>query len=587
MPAGTTGAAVPASRPLVDLVGHWATTRPDAPAYTFVDYDAAPDGLPHTLTWADLHDRATALAARLSRVTAPGDRVAVLAPTGLPYVISLVAAWYAGTIAVPLFSPDLPGHADRLAASYADCGPAAVLTVAAERDRVAEFVEASGCPAQVLAADDDLPVVPGWTRRAAAWDDVAYLQYTSGSTRSPAGVEVSHRNLAANVEQIDARLIAGHPQPHAVNWLPLFHDMGLLASVAVPLRYGAESVLLDPVAFLMRPARWLRLMSGRPDAYAAAPNFAYDYVVRRVGTAELSGLDLSGVFLFLNGAEPVRPSTVDLFVEALAPAGLDPRAVSPGYGLAEATLFVASGRTDEPARTGRFDREALAAGLAAPARPGSAPVSTVASCGTPAGQLVAIVDAERGALPAGRVGEIWLHGPNVARGYWRQPDRTAQTFGAVLARPLPGQPTSGWLRTGDLGLLHDGELYVTGRLKDLIVVAGTNHYPQDIEATVAAVSPALGRPAAFAVTVDGEERAVVVVDRSRRVPAHEVRADAVVRDIRHAIWSGHRLALHDVVVTEPGGVPRTTSGKTSRTACRERWLAGDLDPVTAAAVAGN
>jgi fatty acid CoA ligase FadD32 len=578
--------AGPAGRPLVDLVCHWATTRPDAPAYTFVDYDTTPDGLPRTTTWADLHARATALAARLSRITRPGDRVAILAPSGLPYVTSLVAAWYAGTIAVPLFSPDLPGHADRLTASYADCGPAAVLTVAADRGRVANFVEASGCPAPVLAADDDLPVPLGWSRRPAGWDDIAYLQYTSGSTRSPAGVEISHRNLAANVDQIDDRLISPRPAPHGVTWLPLFHDMGLLAGIAVPLRYGAESVLLDPVAFLMRPARWLRLMSGRPDAYAAAPNFAYDYVLRRVGPAELRDLDLSGTFLFLNGAEPVRPSTVDLFAEALAPAGLDPRAVSPGYGLAEATLFVASGRTDEPPATARFDREQLAVGIAAPARPGT-PASTVASCGPPAGQLIAIVDPERGALPAGRVGEIWLRGPNVARGYWRQPGRTAQTFGAVLARPLPGQPASGWLRTGDLGLLHDGELYVTGRLKDLIVVAGTNHYPQDIEATVAAVSPALGRPAAFAVTVDGDERAVVVVERSRRVPADELRPDALARDIRHAVWSGHRLALHGVVLTEPGEVPRTTSGKTSRTACRQRWLTGGFTPVGAAAVAGS
>jgi len=329
---------------------------------------------------------------------------------------------------------------------------------------------------------------------------------------------------------------------------------------------GSEAVFLDPVAFLMQPARWLRLLSGRPAAYTAAPNFAYDYCLRRLTDADLAGLDLRGVFLWLNGAEPVRPATLDRFAARL---GLDRTTLCPAYGLAEATVFVAAGGVDRPPRATSFDRDQLAAGRAVPA---AGPA--LASCGRPAGQRVAIVDPHRGtARPAGQVGEIWVHGPNVARRYWRRPEHSAGVFGAVLAGPLPdGLPAGPWLRTGDLGVLHDGELYITGRLKDLIIVAGRNHYPQDVEETVSAACPALGRVAAFTVPADGTERAVVLAERSRAA-GPQWRPAEIVRDIRRAVWHHHDLALHDVVLAEPGTIARTTSGKVSRTECRARYLA--------------
>jgi fatty acid CoA ligase FadD32 len=589
--SATASAGTAPGAPLASRIAHWAASRPGAAAYTFMDYGADPDGVPRILTWADLHRRAAALSCRIAAVAAAGDRVAVLAPTGPEYVVSLVAAWYAGTIAVPLFPPSMPGHGERLAATYVDCAPSAALTTSAEASTVRGFMYEVGAAVPVLVVGDDDAAPANWAPRPADPSGIAYLQYTSGSTRTPAGVQVTHHNLAANVEQIQTALTQGRTRLYGVNWLPLFHDMGLLASVAVPMRHGGESVLLDPVAFLMRPARWLRLLSGRRDAYTAAPNFAYDYALRRIRPGELSGLDLSGVFLWLNGAEPVVPETMERFIEWLRPVGLDPCSVSPGYGLAEATLFVAGSPTDQPLRTLRLDRDRLNAGAAVPAEPGSA-VSTVASCGRPSGQQVAIVETDPGtgrgtALPAGRVGEIWVHGPNVGAGYWGHPPLSGRTFDAVLARPAPGLPAAGWLRTGDLGLLHDGELYVTGRLKDLIVLAGTNHYPQDIEATVLAVSPALGLAAAFAVTVAGEERAVVVVERARRVPAGGARPDELVRDIRHAVWAAHQLPLHDLVLTAPGAVPRTSSGKTSRSACRDRWLAGSFPQASSLSGAGR
>ena len=581
-------AAWPVDEPLVHRLATWARTRPDAPAYTFVDYLADPDGVARTVTWARVHQQAIGLAQRLARIVGPGERVAVLAPSGLEYVVALFAAWYARAVAVPLFAPDLPGHAERLAATYEDCAPRCVLTVPACGPQVREFVAARRHRAAVLVVEGDGEPDSGWRPAPANWDDIAYLQYSSGSTRVPAGVEITHRNLTANVAQLCATMTGGRREFTAVNWLPLFHDMGLLSMVAVPLWGGTDSVLFDPAAFLMRPVRWLRLLHGRSDAYTCAPNFAYDYCVRRLKAPELAGLDLSGVFVWLNGAEPVLPGTIERFTALLrgAGTGMDPRAMCAAYGLAEATVFVTGDRLDRVPTATRFDTHQLSAGAALPTAAATAGTTLVA-CGRAAGQQLVIADPETGmALPPGRVGEIWVHGPNVARRYWRQPERSAQVFGAVVHGLRPGNAPAGpWLRTGDLGVLHGGDLYVTGRMKDLLIVAGRNHYPQDIEATVAAASPAVGRVAAFTVPLDGQERVVVVAERAR-VERGAWRPGEIAREARRALWQRHDLALHDLVLAPTGSIPRTTSGKVSRTACRERYLAGDFAPATPPAGAG-
>jgi fatty acid CoA ligase FadD32 len=548
---------------LVDRLAIWAATRPDAPAYGFVDHVTHADGRLDACTWGETHRRALGLARRLRRDTRPGERVAVMAPSGIGYVVAMLACWYARTVAVPLFAPDLPGHADRLAASYADCDPACVITVPSSARAVRAFTGRDP-----IVHDGTEPPPGGWRPEPAGAGDVAYLQYSSGSTRVPAGVEITHANLTANVTQMCETLTGRRARFTGVNWLPLFHDMGLLASVGVPLWAGTDSIMFDPSAFLLRPSRWLRLLSGRPHAYTAAPNFAYDYCLRRIAPDDLAGLDLSGVFLWLNGAEPVKAATLDRFARTLTEAGtgLDPAAICPAYGLAEATVFVAADGIDGKPRSTTFDRTRLAAGNAVPAEPG-ADSSTLVSCGPPAGQRVAIVDPGRGvALRDGLVGEIWVHGPNVARRYWRQPARSAEVFDAVLDEA--GLPAGPWLRTGDLGVRVDGELYITGRLKDLLIVAGRNHYPQDVEETVAGVSPALGRVAAFTVTQDDQERVVVVGERAGNGQDPEI-----VRAARQAVWRRHDLALHDVVLVDPGAVPRTTSGKVSRTGCRAGYLA--------------
>lgn len=582
----------PTGEPLADRLATWADTRPDAPAYTFVDYLAGPDGTHHALTWGKVHRRAVALACRLRAVAKPGDRVAILAPSGLEYVVALFAAWYARVVAVPLFAPDQSGHADRLIATYEDCAPTCVITAPAAEAKVREFVAARRHRAAIVVVDAGHEPLDAeqtdWRPEPVSWDDVAYLQYSSGSTRAPAGVEITHRNLTANVAQLCATMTGNRREFTAVNWLPLFHDMGLLAIIAVPLWGGTDSVLLDPAAFLMRPVRWMQLLSGRAAAYTCAPNFAYDYCVRRLGPDDLRGLDFSGVFTWLSGAEPVQAATIERFTALLrgAGTGMDERAMCAAYGLAEATVFVSGDRLDRVPTVTRFDARQLGTGTAAPAAD-DVDVSSLVSCGPPAGQQVVIVDPESGtATPPGRVGEIWVHGPNVARRYWRQPERSAQVFGAALTGARPdGLPVGPWLRTGDLGVLHDGDLYVTGRLKDLLIVAGRNHYPQDIEATTEQVSPAMGRTAAFTVPADDSERVVVVAEWSRTRDPRP--ADEVAREARRAVWQRHDLTLHDLVLTTNGAIPRTTSGKVSRTACRERYLAGHFDRPGPAGPAGS
>ncbi|WP_240506799.1 fatty acyl-AMP ligase [Thermoactinospora rubra] len=543
---------------LTQRVARWAREIPDAPAYTFADYLG--DGSRRTLTWRQAHLKACALAVRLRETARPGDRAAIMAPSGLPYVVAMLGCLYSGVVAVPLFSPDLPGHADRLARAYADADPTVVLTVSsADLDG---FLATAPAPKEVVLVDavSDL-LADEWESPPPQPSDLAYLQYTSGSTRAPAGVEITHANLAANAEQLYSAF-RGTPRASSLAlWLPLFHDMGLVATIALPIVGGNHAVFMDPVAFVMRPARWFQLLGESGDVYTGGPNFAYEYALARVTPEDMAGVDLSGVRVMLNGAEPVRPATIERFNRFFAAYGLRPEAHTPAYGLAEATVFVSAAGRDEPARVADFSGEALSAGRAVPYS-GEGRRSRLVSCGRPYGQDLRVAGPGAAPLPDGHVGEIWVKGPNVARGYWRDPARTEEVF------------AGGWLRTGDLGVIHEGELYVTGRLKDLIIVDGRNHYPQDIEASVQEASDAVRRDhvAAFAVPGGDTERLVVVAERSRR--GASAPAEEVARRVRAAVAAAHDVSLHDFRLVEAGAVPRTSSGKIARAACREAYLAG-------------
>ncbi|MEV0823914.1 fatty acyl-AMP ligase [Nonomuraea rubra] len=549
---------------LIAQVARWAREIPQAPAYTFVDHLGG--GARHTLTWQRADLRARALAVRLRELAGPGDRVAVLVPQGLDYVVAMLGTMYARLVAVPLFAPGLPGHGERLAGAYADADPLIVLTTTPALPGVEDFLATAHAPKHVLAVDtvSDL-LADEWEPEPIGPGDLAYLQYTSGSTRAPAGVEITHGNLTANATQLWELFRARPRTSVAALWLPLFHDMGLVATVAMPMMGGNQAAFMDPVAFVMRPVRWLRLLSEFGDVYTAGPNFAYEYTAARVTPEEKAGLDLSGVRVMLNGAEPVRPGAIEAFDAAFAGCGLRPEAHTPAYGLAEATVFVtATGRDERPVVT-VFDRDALRDGHAVPAGAGS----SLVSCGRPYGQRVRIAGVAGQALPDGEVGEIWVQGPNVARAYWRDPARSAEVFGAAL-EGVDGT----WLRTGDLGVLHDGRLYVTGRIKDLIIVDGRNHYPQDVEATVQEAHPAVRRDrvAAFSLAGDEGERLVVVAERSRAGESAGV--EEVGRAVRAAVRKYHDLSVHDFVLTGAGTVPRTSSGKIARRACLQAYQEG-------------
>ncbi|WP_333738406.1 fatty acyl-AMP ligase [Streptomyces sp. IBSBF 2806] len=596
----------PACRSLPEYVRHWAETTPDRRAFTFVDHPAAhPRGVHRTLTWRRLDLRMRALAARLAEEAEPGARVALLCPQGTQYVTAFLAALAARMVAVPLYPPGLPGQGDRLTAVLADARPAVVVTTSDVLDEVRAFC-ADG--AVTVVAADLVPDAAAGDRRPVAPHDtaVAYLQYTSGSTRTPAGVEITHANVVANAHQALTAYVADGAPVTCVGWLPLYHDMGLVLSVAAPVSRGALSVLMDPVAFLHEPARWLRLLSAHPHAVSAAPNFAYDYCASAVTEGQKAELRLDRITALINGSEPVRPGTADAFQAAFADRGLVPETHCPSYGLAEATVFVSAARPWEPLRRFALDRDALAAGKALPARPDDPAAVLLAGCGAPAGQQVRIVDpASRTALPEGEVGEIWVRGPNVGRGYRDQDRLTRRVFDAELTDPpsgtrpgtatgtVPGDQTGpgadraaypavdargsgGWLRSGDLGTVLDGQLIVTGRLKDLIVVDGRNHYPQDVEATVQEAHPAVRRDrlAAFAVPGPEGERAAVVAEHARTTDPAGIDVPALVRTVRAAVSARHGLRLADVVLVPPGAVPRTSSGKVSRTLARERYLAG-------------
>jgi long chain fatty acid CoA FadD26 len=561
------------SGPICDALSRWSRDQGDETAFTFVDYLTESSGAPSSYTWRELDQRVLETAAHLQSLAGPGDRCAILLPNSLDYVVAFLACLRAGVVAVPLFPPSHAGKGDRLTSVLTDSRPVVLLTSAAGAAEVKSYVadHASANPAlagvSVVETDrTDLAGGAGWRRPVIERDTLAYLQYTSGSTSSPAGVMLTHGNVVANTEQ----LFAAFDVKRTASWLPLFHDMGLAVGVLIPVMAGVPCTLLEPMAFLQRPVRWLRALGAGPGTFSAAPNFAFDYCVRRVREADRESLRLENVEAVVNGSEPVRLDTIERFAEAFAASGFRPQAHRPSFGLAEATVFVGTTPAGEVPSAVTLDRARLTLGRAVPVEPAGDGVRLVA-CGAAVGQHLVPVDPETG-VPRddGVVGELWLHGPNIGVGYWG--NVRPETFGATITDPTGELPSGPWLRTGDLGVILDGSLYITGRLKDMVIIDGRNHYPQDIEATVYAVEPGIrsGYVAAFGVDTPDGEGLVVVAGGSSDDPA------AMRRAIRRAVSEEHGISLHDFALVPSGSVPRTTSGKISRSACRKLYLAGEL-----------
>ncbi|WP_158015200.1 type I polyketide synthase [Mycobacterium basiliense] len=558
-----------------------ASLRPTETAFTYIEYEQDWAGVAESLTWSQLHRRTQNVARELKACGSTGDRAVILAPQGLDYIVGFLGALEAGQIAVPLSVP-LGGASDeRATAVLRDASPSAVLTTRSVAGGVAECIEStSGERAPSLIEIDllDLDSEQGPAADMGQLPDVAYLQYTSGSTRTPAGVVISHKNMVTNVEQgmcayFEDQGRSAPPDTTVVSWLPFFHDLGLVFGIIMPILQGFHGVLTSPVSFLQRPARWMQLLATNSQAFTAGPNIAFELAARKTSDDDLAGLDLGGVRHILSGAERVQPATLQRFTERFARFNLDPKALRPSYGLAEATVFVATLELGQPPRTVFFESDKLVDGQAIRCATGDG--TPLISYGAPQSPLVRIVDPETSTeCPAGTVGEIWVHGDNVAAGYWQKPQETERTFGATLIGPSAGAPEAPWLRTGDLGVLSEGELFIIGRIKDLLIIYGRNHSPDDLEATIQEITR--GRCVAIAVPDEGGvEKLVVIVEFRTREKSEEAaahRMGAVRREVIAAISKSHGLNVADLVLVPGGSIPLTTSGKVRRRECLQRYL---------------
>ncbi len=560
-----------------------ARQHPDMTAFTFIDYEVDEAGCSESLTWSQVHQRAQVVAEAVASCGSPGDRIAILAPQGLEYIIGCLGAMAAGCIAVPLSVPMVGMFDERVSAALRDCSPAAILTTLAVVDDVDSCVGAlPGSRPAVIEIDAlDLDTPPALCSTNTPQTKAALLQYTSGSTRQPAGVVVTHKNIMANADQIMSDYFedkGGVPPPNAtlVSWLPFYHDMGLMFGIFLPVAFGLHSVLTSPMAFLQKPARWMQLVAIHTQSVSPAPNFAFELAARRTSDDDMAGFDLGNVLSLITGAERVHPATIRRFTERFSRFNLPDKALRAAYGLAEATVYVASTNPGHPAATVRFASEHLSDGHAKRCENGSS--SEQVSHGTPRACTARIVDPETLIeKPADEVGEIWVHGDNVADGYWKNPQLTQQTFGGRLVDPSPGTPPGPWLRTGDLGVLSNGELFIIGRIKDLLIVDGRNHYPDDIEATIQEITG--GRVAAISVADDLSEQLVAIAELKKRGSSDEEvlnRMHTIKLEVRSAVSRSHGLRLADLVLVPPGSLPITTSGKVRRSACTERYRGGQF-----------
>jgi amino acid adenylation domain-containing protein len=556
---------------LVDILCRRSFEQPESQAYTFL-----PDGETEeiNLTYRQLDEQVRAIGARLQASGMFGERVLLLYPPGLEYIAAFFGCLYAGAVAVPVYSPRANRTLLRLQVIMEDAGAKMALTTGAVFSRMQPLLDHGSNLKDLnwLITDEIVPgVVGAWKEPVIGSSDLALLQYTSGSTGKPKGVKVTHGNLIHNQEMI-RRAFRQSTQSVVVSWLPLYHDMGLIGGVLQPLFVGARCVLMSPVSFLQRPARWLEAISRYRATTSGGPNFAYDMCVRKISGAERVGLDLSSWSVAFNGSEPVRAETLDHFAGIFGECGFRRTAFYPCYGLAEATLFVSGSAEQREPLVKTIEATALADHRVVD-EPANNRTRSIVSCGASFldQKIVTVVPESRRLCAPDEIGEIWVAGGSVTQGYWNHPDETARTFRAYLA----GTGEGPFLRTGDLGFIRDDELFITGRLKDLIIIRGRNLYPQDIERTVEECDAALrrGGAAAFSVDVEGEERLVVIQELDRHAAPD---FDELIGRIRHAVIEEHEVQPYAVLLLRAGSIPKTSSGKLQRRDCRQLFLSEGL-----------
>lgn len=562
---------------ILDCLRHYAKFRPDARAYTFVS-DGERDERP--LTYLELDERSTAFAKWLHRSAHGGQAAVLLFPSGLEFVVGFFACLKARVVAVPGNLARNAQHFARLQLIIQDSGARLILTTPGLKETIRTGLQLAGVQeGQVLVCDESQAFdgsALGGRLPQATEQDLAFLQYTSGSTGSPKGVMVTHGQLIANERAIQRS--AGLPEHiEGAGWLPQFHDMGLIGATLQPVALGGHYAFMTPLHFVQRPLRWLELMSRQGSIASAAPNFALDLCVKALQNLRSAGaepaLDLRKVRTIFCGAEPVSAMTLKRFAEGFGPFGLEADAVRPCYGLAEGTLLVSGGRTRSAPEVVSIDRSALARGeIVFGADAGSA---DVVCCGAVAeDHEVRIVDPASGSpAQADRVGEVWVRGPSVTSGYWGQGKATRETFDARL-----DDGSGPFMRTGDLGFVLGDGLYVTGRIKELMIVRGRNYYPHDIEATILSALGAdwKGSCTVFSLQADGSERVVAMLELARKQQPEPESLVSLVAAVREATSRVHELQLADVLVVEHGATPRTSSGKTQRLRCAELYAGEGL-----------
>ncbi|HEY9878955.1 MAG TPA: AMP-binding protein [Leptolyngbyaceae cyanobacterium] len=562
---------------LVDLLNVRSHAQPDQLAYRFLPEGTVGDEI--IITYRGLDQRARAIASLLRELSCQGQRVLLLYPAGLDYIAAFLGCLYAGAIAVPAYPPRPNRSLQRIQAIIQDSAATIALTQEAVLSKLEQrFAE---CPElkslywiSTDALDDQLAGT--WQRPAITAESLALLQYTSGSTAAPKGVMISHDNLLHNSSLIN-QFFQDSPASSGVSWLPPYHDMGLVGGILQPLYVGAPMTLMPPVAFLQKPIRWLQAISHYRATTSGGPNFAYDLCVRKTTPDQWKTLDLSCWDLAFSGAEPILYETLERFAETFGAFGFRREAFYPCYGMAETTLMVTGAEKGGLPQTHLANAKALQINQVIPPTE-SDEVRVLVSCGqAPSPEQVQIVDPETTQpCPANTIGEIWVkHSRSTAQGYWNRPEQTHHSFDAHLVGD--NQP---FLRTGDLGFLHNGDLYVTGRLKDLIIIRGRNHYPQDIEATVEGAHPALRAGAGAAFSVDlGEAEQLVIVQELERSHLRKADPEEVCAAIRRRVAEQHELQVAAIVLLKTNSLPKTSSGKIQRYLCRIGFLDGQLDAV--------
>ena len=560
---------------LVELFEIRTGERPEKMIYSFLE-----DGLNVTssITYREMNKRAKSVAAYLQKHFKKGDRALMLFPSGIEFIVSLVGCFYSGIIAVPAYPPKKNKLFDRFEAIAKDCGPAVILTT----EKIRNDLEKNHAGEEVLkniryAVYEDIleEGASKWEGPDVTSSDIAMLQYTSGSTGRPNGVILTHKNILYNSEFIKQAF--GHDENLVgVNWLPGFHDMGLIGALLQPLYVGGCNYIIPPSVFLMRPQNWLKAIGKYKAITAGGPNFAYEYCVDRVKDEELEEIDLSTVDPLFSGAEPVRKHTIEKFTEKFKKAGFSGKQFYPCYGMAESVLIITGGDLNEPPMYFHAEVAGLLNRVVAETENEDG-AATFVGCGRPmAGTDIAIVDTRNlDVAEKGIVGEIWVKGPSVAPGYWGQPGKTEETFNAFL--PDGSGP---WLRTGDLGFIEKGQLFITGRMKDLIIIRGRNYHPTDIELGVEEAHESInkGSVAAFSVETENGEQLAVAAE-IKRPYLRELDGEEVFTAIRSAVASGFQVEVFAIELLRTNSLPKTSSGKIQRFECRSRYVEGTLQSV--------